>query len=224
MMIINKKTQRALAIIEILRTATQGMMQPMSELIAKEYNNDPFLILISCLLSLRARDVMTYPVCKLLFKKARTPQQFVDFPLEDLEHEIHSIGFYKKKAQTLKEVSRQLIEQFNGEVPHTKEQLMFIKGVGPKTANLVLGVAFGIPALCVDIHVHRISNRLGLVETKTPEETEKELMKILPPEFWIEYNKLLVMWGQNICVPVAPFCSRCPVFDLCIRKGVKKMR
>ncbi len=220
----NNKTEKAVTIIEILRTATQGMVQPMSELIAKEYNNDPFLILISCLLSLRARDTMTYPVCQSLFKKVRTPQQFIDVPLEELEREIFSIGFYKKKSRLLKEVSHEIITRFHCMVPSTSKELRSIKGVGLKTANLVLGVAFGIPALCVDIHVHRISNRLGLVCTKTPEETERELIEILPPRYWIEYNKLLVMLGQNICVPVSPFCSKCPVFDLCMRNGVKKTR
>lgn len=221
---MQQKTKRAIAIINILRTATKGMTQPMSELIAQQYNNDPFLILISCLLSLRARDAMTYPVCLALFKKIRTPQQFVDIPLQELETAIHAIGFYKKKAITLKEVSKEILTRFHGKVPMIQAELRSIKGIGPKTTNLVLGIAFGVPALCVDIHVHRISNRLGLIDTKTPEQTEAALKLILPAEYWIEYNKLLVMWGQNICVPISPFCSRCPLFDLCIRKGVKKMR
>lgn len=220
----NNTTEQALAVIAILRSATRGMTPPMSELIAKEYNNDPFLILISCLLSLRARDVMTYKVSLALFKKARTPQQFLDISQADLEKEIRAIGFYKKKAAVLKEVSKEILHRFGGHVPQTYDALRSIKGIGDKTANLVLGVAFHIPAICVDIHVHRISNRLGLVVTKTPQQTEKALKKILPPEYWIEFNALLVMWGQNICVPLSPWCSRCPIFDLCKREGVKKMR
>jgi endonuclease-3 len=218
------KTEKALAIIHILRKATRGMALPMSEDLAQKFGHDPFVILISCLLSLRSRDVMTYKVSMSLFKKVITPQELLEIPLSELEEEIRPIGFYKRKAQILKEVSHELLTRFGGNVPCTYKDLRSIKGVGPKTANLVLGVAFKIPAICVDIHVHRISNRLGLVKTKRPEDTEKELKEILPEEYWIEWNKLLVMWGQNICVPVSPFCSQCAIFDLCERNGVKKMR
>ena len=219
---LREKKERALYIIKALRKATKNMPRPMSERISKEYDNDPFLILISCLLSLRARDVMTYPVCVALFKVAKTPEDFVHMPRADLEKMIHSIGFYKNKARTLQHVSQELIQRFKGQVPSTYQELVSIKGIGPKTANLVLGIAFKIPAICVDVHVHRISNRLGLVHTKTPEQTEAALKKISPQRYWIEYNKLLVMWGQNMCVPGAPFCSRCPIYDLCKRVAGKK--
>lgn len=218
------KTEKALAIIAILRKTTQGMKLPMSEDLAQKFGHNPFIILISCLLSLRSRDVMTYKVCMSLFKKAITPEQLIEMPLPELEKEIRPIGFYKRKARILKDVSQELLSRFNGQVPATYQELRSIKGIGPKTANLVLGIAFNIPAICVDIHVHRISNRLGLVHTKRPEDTEKDLKKILPQEYWIEWNKLLVMWGQNICVPIAPFCSECTIFDLCERNGVKRMR
>ena len=218
------KTEKALAIIATLRKATRGMTLPMSEDLAQKFGHNPFVILISCLLSLRSRDVMTHKVSMSLFKKAMTPKELIEMPLPELEEEIRPIGFYKRKARILKEVSQELLSRFNGQVPSTYEELRSIKGIGPKTANLVLGVAFRIPAICVDVHVHRISNRLGLVKTKRPEDTERELKKILPQEYWIEWNALLVMWGQNICVPITPFCSECPIFDLCERNGVKKMR
>lgn len=217
-------TEKVIKIIHILQKATETFQAPAADVIAREYDRDPFLILISCLLSLRAKDTASLPVSKNLFKVAHTPQQMVALSREELEKIIYSIGFYRQKTKQLQEVSQELLERFDGKVPHTEDELLSIKGIGRKTANLVLGVAFGIPALCVDIHVHRISNRLGLVKTKTPEETEKALRKILPKKYWIEFNKLLVMWGQNICVPVSPRCSECSIFPLCKRVGVTKSR
>lgn len=218
------KTQRALQIIKILRQATKNMVPPMSETIKLEYGNDPFLMLISCLLSLRSRDVITLVVSRDLFAVAQTPQELLALPTPQLEKIIYKTGFYKRKAEQLKHVSAVLIEQYNAQVPATKEELMSIKGIGSKTANLVLGQAFNIPAICVDTHVHRISNRLGLVITKTPQQTELELEKILPKEYWIEWNRLMVMWGQNICVPISPFCSRCAIADICPKIDVKNRR
>lgn len=195
-----ERKARALKIIKILRKATETTLHPMSQVIGEDYFHDPFLILISCLLSLRARDVVTYPICVKLFKKAKTPEQFLKMPLKELETIIHPIGFYRKKAQTIKFVSKEILERFHGKVPSAKEDLLSIKGVGQKTANLVLGVAFNIPAICVDTHVHKLSNRLGIVTTKTPDQTERELEKVLPKKYWIEYNKLLVRCGQNMKV------------------------
>ncbi len=192
-----QKKKYAAQIIRILKKATKNLPEPMSNLIKKEYHNDPFLILISCLLSLRARDTVTYPVCKELFKKARTPQQFIDMPLHQLEEIIHRIGFYRRKAHSIKEVSKDILKRFNGKVPSDEQDLLSIKGVGRKTANLVRGVAFDIPAMVVDTHVHKLSNKLGLVSTKTPEQTEKMLMSILPRSQWIEYSRLLVQCGQH---------------------------
>ena len=212
------------AMVAALRKATKGFLLPLSDHVIAEFGNDPFLILISCLLSLRAKDLATIPICSVLFKRVKTPQEFLNAPLPELEKIIYRIGFYKQKAKTLHAVSRELLERFDGKVPRTEEELLTLPGVGRKTANLVLGIAYGIPAICVDIHVHRISNRLGLVKTKTPQETEEALMKILPKDLWIEYNKLIVMWGQNVCVPVSPFCSRCDVREYCKRVGVKKSR
>ena len=141
-----------------------------------------------------------------------------------IEKLIYPTGFYRKKAALLHEVSQDLIERFKGKVPKTEQELLSINGVGRKTANLVLGVAFDIPAICVDTHVHRVSNRLGLVKTKTVDETEIALKKILPPEYWVEYNHLLVVWGQNICVPISPKCSQCAIAQLCPRIGVTRSR
>lgn len=215
---------RALQILNTLRKATQGMTEPASLSIIEKYGKDPFLVLISCLLSLRAKDSATLPVSVQLFSVARTPQQILQMPISQLEQILFSIGFYHRKAQQLHEVSKELLDRFGGKVPNTLQDLMSIKGVGLKTANLVLSVGFDIPALCVDIHVHRIANRLGIIATKTPEETEKELTRLLPQEYWHECNRYFVMWGQNICVPVSPKCSVCPLFDLCARVGVGKSR
>lgn len=173
------------------------MTEPLAFQINDVFGHDPFLMLISCLLSLRTRDVITKPVCMQLFKKVRTPEQLLKMPLAELEKIIYSTGFYHQKARTLKQVSKELIERFHGKVPHTEAELRSIKGIGQKTANLVLGLAFGIPAICVDTHVHRISNLLGLVHTKTPEQTEKALKKILPKKYWIDYNNWCVKLGQN---------------------------
>ncbi|MFA6065853.1 MAG: endonuclease III [Candidatus Babeliaceae bacterium] len=211
-------------IIELLEQATAGMPKPMSELIASEYNRDPYLILISCLLSLRSRDTQTYPICKELFKYIKTPQDAIDFPQDQLEAILRPIGFYKKKAVVVRQVSQVLIDIFDSKVPGTEEELLALPGVGRKTSSLVLGVAFGIPAICVDVHVHRVSNRLGIVSTHTVEDTEKALKACIPIDKWIEINHLLVMWGQNICAPVSPWCSKCVLAPLCPKIGVVRRR
>lgn len=145
-------------------------------------------------------------------------------PTTKIEKLIYPTGFYHRKAELLHTVSKDLLERFDGNVPANLDDLLSIKGIGRKTANLVLGVAFDIPAICVDTHVHRVSNRLGLVKTKTTDQTETELKKILPEKYWVEYNHLLVVWGQNICVPISPFCSKCAIADLCPRVGVTQHR
>lgn len=221
---IQTKKDYVVNVIGMLKEATKGMQSPASVAIVKEYGKDPFLVLISCLLSLRARDTASLPASQRLFKLAMTPQQFLAIPLHDIERQIYSIGFYKSKARLIKSVSAELIDHFEGKVPDTYEALTSIKGVGPKTANLVLGEAFDKPALYVDIHVHRISNRLGLIKTKTVEQTQIELERIVPKEYWNEYSRLLVTWGQNICVPISPLCSRCVLYDVCQRVGVTQHR
>ena len=218
------KKERAIRIIQILRKATKGMEQPASVNIVNQYGQDPYLVLISCLLSLRTKDTVSFPASQRLFEHAKTPEQMLKVPIKTIEKLIYPTGFYHRKAILLHEVSKALLERFKGKVPKAEQELLSIKGVGRKTANLVLGVAFDIPAICVDTHVHRISNRLGLVKTKTTDETEVELKKLLPPEYWTEYNHLLVIWGQNICVPISPKCSQCAIFNLCPRIGVTKSR
>ena len=214
-------------IIKLLRVHTKKFQQPLIDIIIQEYEGNalrqkkPFLILIGCLLSLRSKDIVTIHVCRNLFELAQTPQELLAIEIDDLEKIIYKVGFYKNKAKVLHEVSRTLIEKHNGRVPDTEEELLKIKGIGRKTANLVLGLAFGKPAICVDTHVHRISNRLGLVNEaqpptpKTPAETERALKKLLPKKHWIEWNRLLVIWGQNICLPRGPKCDSCALKNLC---------
>jgi endonuclease-3 len=221
---IEAKRDYVVNVIGILQKATKSMPDPAAIAIVKEYGKNPFLILISCLLSLRARDTASLPASKRLFKLAMTPKQLIDLPLHEIEKQIYSVGYYRSKAKQLKSVCSELLERFNGIVPSTYEELTSIKGVGPKTANLVLGEAFGKQALYVDIHVHRISNRLGFITTTTVEETQRELERIVPKQYWNEYSRLLVTWGQNICVPISPFCSKCPLYNLCKRVGVTRQR
>lgn len=200
------------------------MVQPASNLIVDEYGKEPYLVLISCLLSLRTKDTVSWPASRRLFCRATTPSQMLALPIHEIESLIYPVGFYRRKAALMHKVSQDLLNRFGGGVPNTQEELLSLPGIGIKTANLVLAVAFDIPAICVDTHVHRISNRLGLVQTKTVEETERELKLVIPQELWAEYARLMVIWGQNICVPVSPFCSRCAISDLCPKVGVGKRR
>jgi endonuclease-3 len=167
---------------------------------------------------------MTIHVVRTLFSKIKTPAQLQALDIVTLEHLIKRIGFYKTKARTLHAVTEQIITSYKSKVPNSYDRLTAIKGVGPKTANLVLGIAFGQPAICVDIHVHRISNRFGLITTQSPQQTIVALENILDKKDWIEWNKLLVMWGQNVCTPISPKCNSCPLTHYCKRTGVKTHR
>jgi endonuclease-3 len=218
------QSERAAKVVTILRQATRSMIEPAATQIVARYGQNPYLVLISCLLSLRTKDTVSLPASIRLFDHAQTPEQMLSLSLSFLEKTIYPVGFYRNKAKTIQAISRDLLDRFNGVVPATEAELLTLKGVGRKTANLVLGEGFGIPAICVDTHVHRISNRLGLVATTTPEATEAELKKVLPEHLWVEYNRLLVMWGQNICVPLSPRCSACAVAQLCPRVGVTRSR
>ncbi|MEN7982253.1 MAG: endonuclease III [Nanoarchaeota archaeon] len=184
----------------------------------------PFEILISCLLSLRARDENTEKVSEKLFKIANTPEKIISLPMKKLEKIIFSSGHYRKKAKTLQHVSRVLIDKYNSKVPDTYEKLISIKGIGPKTANIVLAFAFGKLVLPIDTHCHRIPNRMGWIKTKTPEQTEKELTKILPKKYWREFNAIFVQFGRDICNPISPKCSICPIKKYCKKIGVEKSR
>ncbi|MBS3087599.1 endonuclease III [Candidatus Pacearchaeota archaeon] len=187
-------------------------------------NATPFEILISCLLSLRARDEVTDVISRDLFAVANTPKAIVDLDMKELKRIIFRSGHFNKKAVALKEVSKDLIARFDSVVPQNYDELISIKHVGPKTANIVLAFAFGKAVLPIDIHCHRIPNRLGWIKTKTPEETEKKLMEILPKRFWKEFNSAFVQFGREICLPVSPKCSECPVAEFCDRVGVLKSR
>ena len=196
----------------------------MTTLNSMRGNSTPFEILISCLLSLRTRDEITDVVSKNLFEVAKTPEEILKLSDEKLKKIIFRTGHFNKKTEILKSVSRDLIEKFNGKVPRTYDELILIKGVGPKTANIVLAFAFGKLVLPIDVHCHRIPNRLGWIKTKTPKETEKELEKILPKRYWRNFNSAFVQFGRKICLPVSPKCSECLIRKFCERIGVKKSR
>lgn len=207
-----------------LRKTVRGFDGPAVSLVIAEYGRDPFFILVSCLLSLRTKDSISLPVSLKLFQSVKTFADLAAMPRAELEKIIYSTGFYRQKAKQLQAIAQEILLHHGGVVPHTREALLALPGVGLKTANLVLAEAFRIPALCVDIHVHRISNRLGLVTTRTPEETEQALQKVLPKEYWFEWNRLLVVFGQNICTPQSPHCSKCPLAKLCPKVGVTRSR
>ena len=210
-------------ISQVIRTL-QRLIRQWEEPVVGHYKRDPFLTLISCLLSLRTKDATTHAASERLFRLARTPQQMLRLSIPTIERTIYPVGFYKTKARTLHSVCRTLIDQYHGQVPDTLEELLTINGVGRKTANLVITLAFRKDGICVDTHVHRISNRWGYVKTNTPEHTEMALRKKLPLRYWQIYNDLLVTFGQNLCHPTSPWCSRCPLEPLCSKVGVTHSR
>ncbi len=177
--------------------------------------NDPYLVLISCILSLRTNDKTTYPATLRMLKLARTPEQMSKVNEADLSNAIYPVGFYANKAKQIIKLSKELVEKYNSKVPCSIEELCKFNGVGRKTANLVVARGFNEPAICVDVHVHRIFNRLGYVKTKNPEETEFALRKKLPKKYWIEINTLIVTHGQNCCKPQKPCCDSCPINNYC---------
>jgi endonuclease-3 len=189
-----------------------------------ERRRDPFRLLVACVISLRTKDEVTAQASARLFAVAATPEALARLPQSRIAKLIFPAGFYNTKAKQIREISRRIARDHGDRVPADREALLALPGVGRKTANLVLGLGFGIPAICVDTHVHRISNRLGLVRTKNPEETEHALEKVLPRRLWIEINDLLVTFGQNVCQPVSPWCSTCPLAARCPRIGVGRHR
>lgn len=210
--------------LRILHEAAASWHPALISGISEKLGRDPYMVLVGTIMSLRTRDDLTEKIFPNLWRKARTPQQMIALGSPRIEKLIYPVGFYRTKARTLVEISRLLIENWEGQVPHDLDALLTLPGVGRKTANLVLGMGFGIPAICVDTHVHRISNRLGYIRTKDPDKTELALRKKLPPEHWLTVNETLVRFGQNICKPISPLCSQCPVFELCPRIGVGKSR
>ena len=207
------------SIIRILRDTAPRWREPVVTEIAKNDRN-PFRILISTIISLRTKDEVTREAAERLFALADTPEAMADLRQEDVEKAIFPAGFYRNKARTIREVSRTLVEQYGGQVPSSLDELLALKGIGRKTANLVVTMGFGAPGICVDTHVHSITNRWGYVKTRSPRETEFTLREVLPREYWIEINDLLVAFGQNICKPISPLCSQCPVHMYCARVGV----
>ena len=185
---------------------------------------DPVRVLIACILSLRTQDTTTGPAAARLFAVADTPATMLRLRASRIQELIYPVGFYRTKAGVILGICRDLLERFGGKVPATIDELLTLNGVGRKTANLVVTMGFNKPGICVDTHVHRISNRLGYVRTKNPEETEMALRARLPRRYWIGYNDLLVAFGQNICAPISPRCSTCPVSALCARVGVTSAR
>jgi endonuclease-3 len=210
-------------VIRILKAQLKKWQLPITTALA-ERKSDPFKILISTVLSSRTKDEVTAAATVRLFARASTPDKMLKLSEETIARAIYPVGFYRSKSRHVREACRVLIEQFHSMVPDRLEDLLTLKGVGRKTANLVLALAHQKDGLCVDTHVHRISNRLGYVTTKSPKETEFILREKLPRRYWTIFNTILVSHGQNICRPISPLCSRCPVYACCDRKGVTKSR
>ncbi|MGV8058452.1 MAG: endonuclease III domain-containing protein [Smithellaceae bacterium] len=210
-------------VIKILKKELAvGAMPIVSHLAADQ--RDPFVILISTLLSLRTKDEVTEVATERLFQLASTPKEMLKVSLDKIAKTIYPVGFYRVKARTIHHTCRELIERFSSKVPDNLDDLLSIKGVGRKTANLVVALAYGKDAICVDTHVHRISNRLGYIKTTTPEKSEYALREKLPRRHWIIYNTIMVAFGRKTCKPVSPLCSQCPVFKFCDRVGVTTSR
>jgi endonuclease III len=212
------------AALRIVKREIRQWEEPVVGVVARKSNRDPFHILISCLLSLRTKDKTTREASARLFALAHQPATMLTLPLRKIERAIYPVGFYRTKAKSIHAICRRLLDVYGGIVPDSIEELVTLSGVGRKTANLVVTVGYGKPGICVDIHVHRISNRWGYVRTKTPEETEQALRKKLPSSYWITFNDLLVPYGQNLCQPISPFCSKCKLRDCCDRVGVTQSR
>ncbi len=210
-------------VIDILELESKYWEAPVEELVRIQKNN-PFLVLITTIVSLRTKDEVTIEICKKLYPKLSSPKDILNLTVEDVEKLIYPTGFYKNKAKQIYDICYSLINDYNCIVPDKIEELIKFKGVGRKTANLVLAEGYNIPAMCVDVHVDRISNRFGYIRTNNPDQTEMRLRKKLPKQYWNRYNQVLVALGQKICRPVSPKCSECPVRDYCRKVGVKQHR
>jgi len=200
---------------EIVKTLNEADMVRSDFVQLMEDFKDPYLVLIACILSLRTNDKTTYPATLRMLELAKTPEEMAKVDEDVLAKAIYPVGFYANKAKQIIELSKIIVNDLGGKVPDTIEDLIKFNGVGRKTANLVLAKGFGIPAICVDVHVHRIFNRLGLIKTKNPEETEFALREKLPVKYWLDINTLLVTFGQNCCKPVKPKCEVCPIAQYC---------
>lgn len=207
----------------ILRVEVRQWREPIVTRMSRNRRN-PFKVLISTILSLRTKDECTAEATRRLFRLARSPQGMLRLDRARIAETIYPVGFYNTKAETIHTVCRDLLERFDGRTPDSIDDLLTLKGVGRKTANLVVTQGYGKPGICVDTHVHRIANRWGYVTTKTPDETEEVLRECLPPEYWIEINDWLVSYGQHLCLPVSPWCGKCRLAHLCARRGVQRSR
>ncbi|NIQ38491.1 MAG: endonuclease III [Proteobacteria bacterium] len=216
------KDQQIHEAVRILRQTVKAWEDPAVTQVARR--RDPYLVLISCILSLRTQDETTHQASQRLFNLAKGPGEMVRLSPEQVERAIYPVGFYRNKARTILHISRTLLDKYGGRVPDELDEILTLKGVGRKTANLVVTLGYGKPGICVDTHVHRIANRWGYVATKTPEKTEFALRKKLPPQYWIEINDMLVSFGQKICRPLSPKCSTCPFRQYCERVGVTRNR
>ncbi len=212
------------AVIRTVKWEVARWPEPVVGAVARQSGRDPFLVLISCLLSLRTKDKTTAEASARLFAAASTPTAMQQMTPAALEQAIYPVGFYRTKAKQIGQICTQLLERYRGRVPDQIEELLTLPGVGRKTANLVVTVGYQKPGICVDIHVHRISNRWGYVKTESPDATEQALRDRLPRKYWITLNDLLVPYGQNLCQPVSPFCSRCKIAQYCDRVGVTHSR
>jgi endonuclease-3 len=209
--------------IALLKSAIRQWPEPIVGVVAKR-SRDPFQVLIATVLSLRTKDRTTAEASARLFVLADTPSTMGRLPARTIERAIYPAGFYRTKAKAIRAICRQLLDRHGGNVPKTIDELLALPGVGRKTANLVLTVGHGLPGICVDTHVHRITNRWGYVKTKAPDETEMALRATLPRRYWITFNDLLVPYGQNLCAPISPWCSRCRLRPMCDREGVTTYR
>jgi len=212
------------AVYQILEDEYRNMEEPSVTKISKQTKRDPFRVLISCLISLRTKDEVTLEASVRLFQKADNPSDMVQMDEDEIAKLIYPAGFYKTKSVTIKNICRVLLDEYNGKVPEEIDELVKLKGVGRKTANLVVVEGYGRPAVCVDTHVHRIFNRLGYVKTKNADKTETELRKHLPKEYWVRINEILVAYGRTICKPVSPHCSSCRLSEYCDKVSVATRR
>lgn len=218
------QAQEIHAAIRTVKREIARWPDPVVGVVARQSGRDPFLVLISCLLSLRTKDKTTAEASERLFALASTPATMQALTTPVIERAIYPVGFYRTKAKQIQQICAQLRERYQGRVPDKIDELLTLPGVGRKTANLVVTVGYEKTGICVDIHVHRISNRWGYVKTKSPDETETALREKLPRKYWITFNDLLVPYGQHLCRPVSPLCSQCKIAAYCDRVGVTKSR
>jgi len=209
-------------VVEILEETVKRWKEPVVGVVARQ--RDPFKVLVATLLSLRTKDETTREAAQRLFARADSPAGMIELGEDAIATLIYPVGFYRNKARTIAETAGEILTKYHGSVPDTVDELLKLKGVGRKTANLVVTLAYNKPGICVDVHVHRIANRLGYIHTKNPGQTETALREKLPEKYWIRLNDILVTFGQNLCKPVSPFCSRCPVRTYCSRAGIDRCR